>query len=305
MSEAIEGVDRSAPASRGGTDTSIRSGSAASSTDIASSAAADTAPISTGRSSRKRNPSRKFLENAATESLLQDEVGSRPTKKRRPSPSDVPPASSGDSGTTEHVATEQDSNVPRKKRRPSRQKTSSSNRFKRTDRKEALERCNFSDTQSINLWYKPYKGKGQINVPMYFLSQLTSKDAKAKFVREWRMLSTDQQIEKMEAANLLSAAESEQLRVNAVKPPTKSKLDRLRDKDYVAGEDEMDEEFQLVLGAEEEQEGFLSPKRLSNKQIYTAAKKRVREKAFNKKRREQRKSNADEKVSICFICFFV
>ena len=58
----------------------------------------------------------------------------------------------------------------------------------------------------------------------------------------------------------LSAAESEQLRVNVVKPPAKSKLDPLSDEDYVAGKAEMDEEFQLVLEAEEEEERFLSPK---------------------------------------------
>jgi hypothetical protein len=79
-----------------------------------------------------------------------------------------------------------------------------SSRFKRTDRNEAIERCDFTSLASINFWFPTYASKGQINIPLVLLSHLFSNKAKAKAIREWRMLSKLQQLDKMKDTLLIS-----------------------------------------------------------------------------------------------------
>ena len=59
--------------------------------------------------------------------------------------------------------------------------------------------CNFSDPSSVNNCFPCYKGKGKHNVPQTLIDACSTADAKAKVVREWRILTSNQQKAKIEA----------------------------------------------------------------------------------------------------------
>ena len=72
-------------------------------------------------------------------------------------------------------------------------------RFKRTDRAAQARDCNFSDSNSVNNCFPHYRGKGRHNVPQSLINACSTADAKAKVVREWRDLTSNQQSAKIEA----------------------------------------------------------------------------------------------------------
>ena len=72
-------------------------------------------------------------------------------------------------------------------------------RFKRMDRAAQARDCNFSDSNSVNNCFPHYKGKGRHNVPQSLINACSTADAKAKVVREWRDLTSNQQSAKIEA----------------------------------------------------------------------------------------------------------
>ena len=72
-------------------------------------------------------------------------------------------------------------------------------RLKRTDRTAQARDCNFSDSNSVNSCFPHYRGKGRHNVPQSLIDTCSTADAKAKVVREWRILTSNQQKAKIEA----------------------------------------------------------------------------------------------------------
>ena len=72
-------------------------------------------------------------------------------------------------------------------------------RLKRTDRAAQARDCNFSESNSVNNCFPFYKGKGRHNVPQTLIDACSTTDGKAKVVREWRDLTSNQQKAKIEA----------------------------------------------------------------------------------------------------------
>ena len=74
---------------------------------------------------------------------------------------------------------------------------SKADRIKRTNPRDQKNNTDFNCPQSINENFPPHRGKGQSNVPRWWLTGYHSNDAKARRVREWRMFTTKQQKEKI------------------------------------------------------------------------------------------------------------
>ena len=74
---------------------------------------------------------------------------------------------------------------------------SKADRIKRTNPRDQKNNTDFNCPQSINENFPPHRGKGQSNVPHWWLAGYHSNDAKARRVREWRMFTTKQQKEKI------------------------------------------------------------------------------------------------------------
>jgi hypothetical protein len=265
-----------------------------------------------GQGQRTRQPSRKVLDNVATESLLREERSCRLSNQHRTTSSEAPDPPRHRTKKTRRGSSHQASTAS--DTAPA-QKPSASSRFKRTDRAEAIQMCDFTSLASINHWFPAYVGKGQINIPLLLLSQCSSNKAKAKAIYEWRMLSRLQQLDKMKEALIISQEQYTRLRSDSAvaTAPAKTALERAREREYISdGHTEMSTEFMLVLQAEEEKDGFLSSpprgsteNRLSNKQIQRLADKRIREIKNNKQRAEKRKLEADKKVCLQLFCLSV
>ena len=80
-------------------------------------------------------------------------------------------------------------------------------RINRTKPSEQLQKCNFNDPLSINEHFPPHKGKGSFNPPVWLVNQAKTDSAKASKVREWRMLTTNQQKQRIEQHKEKEAAE--------------------------------------------------------------------------------------------------
>ena len=68
----------------------------------------------------------------------------------------------------------------------------------RPDPTEAFKECNFTDHQSVNKWYPPYKNRGTFNCPYSLLSAATSRAQQREIVNEWRQLHPGAQKARME-----------------------------------------------------------------------------------------------------------
>lgn len=286
MPTAIQPNDRPAPTSRDGSNTTIRQTGSSNNVPNSDSLTSTTVQTSSIRSSRPRKPSQKVVDNEATESLIRQEREAQPSRRRQ--------------STSSKRAQKTSSRKPTDQ--PPAEPAVNQLNLRRVDRKKALELCDFRDPSSINQYYPPHKSKGQFNPPLFFISEYHSREAKAKFVLEWRTLSTDQQRAKMEDAIRLSNDGS--LMERAVPKAKKTRLDRDREKEYSAGDDSKNDmaAFWRVLDAEEAEEGFPS---LSNRAIVSEAKRNIsRHKAY-KKKAEERKRKAADKVRIMYYLFCI
>ena len=72
-------------------------------------------------------------------------------------------------------------------------------RLKRTNRAAQVRECDFSHPNSVNKCFPHYRGKGKHNVPQSLIDACSTAGAKAKVVREWRNLTSNQQKAKIEA----------------------------------------------------------------------------------------------------------
>jgi len=96
---------------------------------------------------------------------------------------------------------------------------SNADRIKRVNPRQQKDNTDFDDIQSINKNFPPHVGKGQSDVPRWWLAGYHSNDAKAKRVREWRMFTDKQQRQKIsehwrDAATTATTALSRATRVS-------------------------------------------------------------------------------------------
>ncbi|EJK51174.1 hypothetical protein THAOC_29677, partial [Thalassiosira oceanica] len=84
-------------------------------------------------------------------------------------------------------------------RRAGNHPTASADRFRRTDRAAQQSECDFSDKQSVNRCYPTHRGKGRHDVPQSLIDRCHSVAAKARAVREWRVLTSEQQKQRKES----------------------------------------------------------------------------------------------------------
>jgi hypothetical protein len=92
---------------------------------------------------------------------------------------------------------------------------------------EARERCDFSSIESVNLWFPPYSSRGAFNCPLSLINALDTRKGKSLVVRDWRKLSTKQQLEKWDSI-LLAQQQQKQ------KQPSTRKSRRSLDVDTVS-----------------------------------------------------------------------
>ena len=149
---------------------------------------------SAGRSSsRVRAPSLRALESRGSAPMLADELAS--SRRRQP-----PPASA--------------------------------DRFRRTDRAAQQSECDFSDKQSVNRCYPTHKGRGRHDVPQSLIDRCHSVAAKARAVREWRVLTSEQQKERKKA--LAAEKKKQKADAKAAKASTKRKRQQKSDEEKTA-----------------------------------------------------------------------
>lgn len=187
MPQPIDATDGSVSNSCIGSSSSFRQTSTLSSTGIASASTtgnAELSAISFGRSSRKRQPSRKFLENAATEALVHQENPSKPIKRRDGSSSRPPTARKSNTTAVQSIRQSSSPTQDGLLQRPLMPSIQHLN-TRRASQKTALESCNFTSFISVNEHFKAHKGKGSYNVPRHLLDQCSTDKAKAKCVKEW------------------------------------------------------------------------------------------------------------------------
>lgn len=302
MPQPITGVDGSASDPTNQSNTSIRGDSIASSTENASGYAAANPELSISTGKRNRQPSRKFIENAVTESLLHDDTSSRPPKQHR----SVSAKASGASTSKQKRAN---------KRNDCDDSSASvlspaNNRLNagRASKKQGILHCDFSSKESVNKWFPFQDGKGRYSVPQLLLDRFSSRKAKAHYVTEWRGLSSSQQNAKRKELGVNDVVEPHIVPVaKPAKSSQPSQLVRYQNMPFDPDCDmdkggEYDDVFEYVLHDAEKNAGF-SPDRLSCKAIRAAASKKLSQNKANKKRTEKRKEDAEAKVmSLCFLC---
>lgn len=103
MPTLIGGDDESAPNPATGLNNAIRQANSASTIGISAHSAAATAQTSDSNGRRRRKPSRKALENAATESTLREEASERQAKRRTAASSAASRAPGGTSKRTDKL----------------------------------------------------------------------------------------------------------------------------------------------------------------------------------------------------------
>jgi hypothetical protein len=167
----------------------------------------------------------------------------------------------------------------------------------------ALESCNFTSFISVNEHFKAHKGKGSYNVPRHLLDQ----KAKAKCVKEWRTLSSNQQrniIDDLEEKGLLHPRPT--ATTAPVTKPKKTKLQVLEEMEYDPNECDLlaggrdSDKFEYLLHEAEKNMEF-SPGRKSCKDLRVEANKKLSQDKANKKKAEKRKSVAERKFCILVV----